>query len=81
MLFFKLLRKSKEYEWSKECETAFQSIKEYLGNALLLVNPSPSEILYIYLSITKKVVSDVLVGKKEDGKQLVYYVSQALTKS
>lgn len=34
---FKLLKKEKEFEWTKECETAFTRIKEKVITALILV--------------------------------------------
>jgi hypothetical protein len=34
---FKLLKKGKEFEWTKECEIAFTRIKEKVITALILV--------------------------------------------
>lgn len=34
---FKLLKKGKEFEWTKECEIVFTRIKEKVTTALILV--------------------------------------------
>lgn len=45
----------------------------------MLVIPMSSEDLYLYLSTTKKVVSIVLVTKRENEQVPIYYIGQALT--
>ncbi|KAK0575540.1 hypothetical protein LWI29_002328 [Acer saccharum] len=39
--FFKALKKGKRVEWNADCENAFQALKEYLGQAPLLLKPKP----------------------------------------
>jgi hypothetical protein len=53
--FFKISRKA--FMWSKECEEAFDKLKEYLMNPPLLSRPSEGEILYLYLAVSPSAVS------------------------
>ncbi|KAK1577423.1 hypothetical protein Q3G72_021637 [Acer saccharum] len=77
-LFFRAIKKGKGLEWSKECETAFQKLKEYLGRAPILSKPVVGETLYLYLSVTKVATSSVLIRLKEGVQRPVYYTSKAL---
>ena len=48
--FFKVLKKS--FEWTNECQKAFQDLKIYLTMASLLSPSVLGEELYLYLAIT-----------------------------
>ncbi|KAL0448807.1 UNVERIFIED_CONTAM: hypothetical protein Slati_1437100 [Sesamum latifolium] len=50
--FFKTLRKVKNFEWTKECQQAFEDLKTYLMKLPLLVKPVPGDTLYLYISST-----------------------------
>ena len=50
--FYQLLKKWKEFQWIEECEKAFQDLKEYLMQALMLSAPEPSKDLFTYLSMS-----------------------------
>ncbi|KAK4391974.1 hypothetical protein Sango_1975200 [Sesamum angolense] len=41
--FFKTLRKVKDFEWTKECQQAFEYLKAYLAKPPLLVKPMPGD--------------------------------------
>ena len=74
--FFKILRKA--FEWSEECERAFQELKRYLASPPLISTPVPKEELLLYLAISPSAVSSALV-REEHGIQFpVYYTSRAL---
>jgi uncharacterized membrane protein YbhN (UPF0104 family) len=60
LLFFKILRKA--FGWSKECEEAFNKLKEYLSNPSLLIRPTKGEILCLLFSCIS------LGGKHGTGK-------------
>lgn len=62
--FFKVLRKTENFEWNKECKEAFENLKLYLSSSPLLSKPEEGEPLYIYLAITPKVVIFVLVKSR-----------------
>lgn len=57
--FFKILRKA--FEWTEECQIAFEDLNEYLMNPPLLNLPIPGETLYLYLAISDVTVSTTLV--------------------
>ncbi|KAL0415825.1 UNVERIFIED_CONTAM: Ribonuclease HI [Sesamum latifolium] len=75
--FFKTLRKVKNFEWTKECQQAFEDLKAYLAKLPLLVKPVPGDTLYLYIS-TPQVVSSVLVREEEGNQTPIYYVSKVL---
>ncbi len=63
--FFKILKKA--FSWTKECERAFEELKNYLANPPLLIRLVEGEILYLYLAVSRSAVSLVLV-REESGK-------------
>ncbi|KAL0349601.1 UNVERIFIED_CONTAM: hypothetical protein Sradi_4109300 [Sesamum radiatum] len=66
--FFKTLRKVKDFEWTEECQQAFEELKAYLTKLPLLVKPIPGNTLYLYMSATFQTISSALV-REEDGAQ------------
>ncbi|KAK4383251.1 hypothetical protein Sango_2794000 [Sesamum angolense] len=76
--FFKVLRKTKNFEWDASYQQAFEELKKYLAGLPLLVKPAQGYTLYLYLSVTPKAIGSVLV-REEEGKQMpIYYVSKVL---
>ncbi|KAK3000332.1 hypothetical protein RJ639_022447 [Escallonia herrerae] len=76
--FFKVLKNMKIFEWTAECQTSFDELKEYLASPPLLSKPVMGEDLFLYLAVAESAVSAVLV-REQDGQQLpVYYVSKVL---
>ena len=59
--FYQLLKKWKGFQWTEECEEAFQDLKKYLVRIPILLAPEPTEDLFIYLSVSEHVVSAVLL--------------------
>ncbi|KAL0456895.1 UNVERIFIED_CONTAM: Retrovirus-related Pol polyprotein from transposon opus [Sesamum latifolium] len=76
--FFKTLRKAESFSWNKECQEAFDKLKEYLSKPPLLTKPQVGEMLYIYLSASEEAVSAVLVRAEGREHQPVYYISKVL---
>ncbi|KAL0410493.1 UNVERIFIED_CONTAM: hypothetical protein Slati_3639000 [Sesamum latifolium] len=76
--FFKTLRKVKKFEWTQECQQAFEEFKTYLAKLPLLVKPVPGDTLYLYISATSQAISSVLVREEEGNQTPIYYVSKAL---
>ena len=62
--FFKVLKKA--FEWTNDCQRAFQDLKVYLTTAPLLSPSVLGEELYLYLAVTPHVVSSALV--REEGR-------------
>lgn len=76
--FFDTLRGAKNFEWTPECQFAFEEIKKYLSKPPLITKVLPREEVYLYIASSPKVVETVL-NKEEDGIQKpIYYVSHAL---
>ena len=64
--FFRTLRKS--FEWTDECQRAFEDLKKYLSSPLLLNPSKPGEELYLYIAVSQAAVSATLV-REEEGTQ------------
>ncbi|KAL5738359.1 hypothetical protein ACOSP7_031120 [Xanthoceras sorbifolium] len=76
--FFNVLKGNKKFEWTEECERAFQELKEYVGRAPLLSKPRDEEKLIIYLAVTQHAISAVLIRKENKIQLPIYYVSKQL---
>ncbi|XP_027150213.1 uncharacterized protein LOC113750438 [Coffea eugenioides] len=75
--FFKVLKKADSFSWTKECQQAFEQLKEYLHRLPTLTSPRPGDRLFLYLSAAVEALSAVLV--REEGVQVpIYYVSRVL---
>ena len=66
--FFKILRKA--FEWTDECQKAFEELKAYLASLPLLSPSKPSEELSLYLAISPTAVNSLLSGRKAEGSYL-----------
>ena len=71
--FFRILRKS--FEWTAECQQAFEELKAYLSSPPLLSSTQPGEELFLYLVVSPAAVSTALVREEEKVQRPVYYVS------
>nr|KYP47653.1 Transposon Ty3-G Gag-Pol polyprotein [Cajanus cajan] len=65
------------FEWSDECEKAFQTLKERLGSPPVLSKPDPEVPIVVYLCVSNDTISTVLIQEKE-GQQPIYFVSRML---
>ena len=74
--FFKTLKKA--FQWTEECQKAFEELKVYLSSPPLLSPSQTGEELYLYLAVSASVVSLVLICKEERIQKPVYYTSRAL---
>ncbi|GKV51993.1 hypothetical protein SLEP1_g58603 [Rubroshorea leprosula] len=60
--FFKALREPKNFQWTNECQQAFNELKKYLALAPLLSKPVEGKSLYLYMGVTEEAaVADFLV--------------------
>ena len=73
--FFHTLRKS--FEWTNECQKAFEDLKKYLSSPPLLNLSKLGEELYLYLAILQAAVSVALVREEDGSQRLVYFISRA----
>ncbi|KAL0446276.1 UNVERIFIED_CONTAM: putative protein K02A2.6 [Sesamum latifolium] len=76
--FFKILRKVKSFEWTKEFQQAFEDLKTNLARLPLLVKPVPGDTLYLYISTIAQTVSSVLLREEAGNQTPIYYVSKVL---
>ena len=73
---FKILKKA--FEWTDECQKAFQDLKTYLTTTSLLSPFVPGEELHLYLTVTLHAVSSTLIREEGRVQIPVYYTSRAL---
>ena len=71
--FFRILRKA--FEWTDDCQRAFEDLKAYLTSAPLLSPSVLGEELYLYLAVTPHAVSSALIREEERVQKPVYYTS------
>ena len=74
--FFRTLNKS--FEWTVECQQAFEDLKAYLYSPLLLSPSKLGEELFLYLAMSSAVVSTALVREEDKVQKPMYYTSRAL---
>lgn len=74
--FFASIKKKEKFEWTTECEDAFQQIKSFLSSPPILQRPNKNAILFLYLAISEKAMSIVLVEESETGEKPIYFVSR-----
>ena len=73
--FFRILRKS--FEWTDECQKAFEDLKKYLSSPPLLSSSRPGEELYLYIAVSQAAVSAVLVKEEGGSQRPIYFISRA----
>ncbi|GKV32843.1 hypothetical protein SLEP1_g41411 [Rubroshorea leprosula] len=76
--FFKALREPKNFQWTDECQSAFDELKQYLASAPLLSKPAEGESLCMYLGVTEEAVSSVLLREENKNQKPICYVSKVL---
>ena len=76
--FFLLINKWKGFEWSTECEVAFQQLKDYLAQLPVMPSPELDEVLFAYIAMASYTVSLVLIRVDNGVQRPVYYVSKSL---
>ncbi|XP_065616445.1 uncharacterized protein LOC136061919 [Quercus suber] len=79
--FFSLINKWKGFEWTKECASTFQQLKDYLVRPLITSSPKPDEVLFAYIAVVPCAVSLVLIRVDQGVQRPIYYVSKSLHKA
>ena len=74
--FFRTLKKA--FQWTEECQLAFEQLKSYLMAPPLLSPSILGEELYLYLAVSTTVVSFALIREEDHVQKLVYYTRRAL---
>nr|AAT81681.1 putative retrotransposon protein [Oryza sativa Japonica Group] len=78
LLFFKTLRGAGKFNWTPECQAAFDELKQDLQSPLALISPASGSELLLYLAALPVAVSVALVQETDLGQKPVYFVSEAL---
>ena len=60
--FFHTLKKS--FEWSTECQQAFDDLKAYLSSPLLLSPFKPGQKMFLYLAVSPTAINVALVREE-----------------
>ncbi|VFQ62673.1 unnamed protein product [Cuscuta campestris] len=76
--FFGTLKKFPKFQWTPECQTAFEELKKYLLTPQVLAKPVKGEKLYLYLGVSPRAISSVLLREEGDTQRPIYYVSRTL---
>ena len=76
--FYRLLNKWKDFEWTEECASAFQQLKDYLSRPPIMSRPEADEVLFAYIAVAAYAVSLVLLRVDSGVQRPVYYVSKSL---
>jgi hypothetical protein len=79
--FFQLLKKGTTFKWDDSCVAAFENLKKYLSSPMILSNPVPAEPLFLYLAVSERAVSAVLIRIKDTVQCPVYYTSKTMTEA
>ena len=73
-----MINKWKGFEWTEECATAFQQLKDYLARPPIMFSPEPDEVLFAYIVVALYAVSLVLIRVDCGVQRPVYYVNKSL---
>ena len=73
--FFRVLKKS--FEWTDECQKAFEDLKKYLSSQPLLSPSMLGEELYLYIAVSQAAISAALVRDEGGSQRPVYFISRA----
>ncbi|XP_027910365.1 uncharacterized protein LOC114169424 [Vigna unguiculata] len=76
--YFQCLKKNEKFQWTDQCEEAFQKLKEYLGKPPVLCKPEKGTDLVLYISVTEHAVSSMLVRECGGDQKPMYFVSKVL---
>ena len=76
--FFILMNKWKGFDWTEECSSAFQQLKEYLSRPSIMSRLEVDEVLFAYIAMALHAVSLVLIRVDSSIQRPVYYVSKSL---
>ncbi|CAL2257562.1 unnamed protein product [Prunus armeniaca] len=78
-MFTPLLKKGKPYEWSKECQEAYQQVQQLITKLPTMRAPILGLPLKFYLTATNATVGALLAQDDHGGeKSPIYYVSRQL---
>lgn len=77
-LMFTLLTKDAKFQWTPECQQAFEIIKEKIMTTPVLQGPKWNLPFHIHLDASDKEIGVVLGQQEEKDPYVIYYISQNL---
>lgn len=77
----RLTEKTREFQWTADCEEAFQSLKTKLSTAPILAFPHPGVPFIVDADASNAGIGAVLSQKIDGIERVIAYGSRALTKS
>ena len=76
--FLPVDQQMERFEWTEECATAFQQLKDYLARPPIMSSPEPDEVFFAYIVVALYAISLVLIRVDGGVQRPVYYVSKSL---
>ena len=74
-----LTKKGVEYDWTEECQSAFETLKGKLTQASILGYPDFDKMFYLFTDVSGIGLGAVLVQKDDQGKEkVIAYASRTL---
>ncbi|KAF8087329.1 hypothetical protein N665_0589s0010 [Sinapis alba] len=67
------LKGNKKFEWSEQCQKAFQQLKHYLATPPVLAKPIEGEPMFLYIAVSATAVSGVLIREKRGEQKPNFY--------
>ena len=64
-----MLKKNSEIKWTNQARSSFQSIKEAIMTAPMLINPDFDKDFYIFSFASKDTIAAVLLQKNDEGQE------------
>ena len=65
----KLLKKDAKFEWDKEGNEAFATIKDCISRSPVLISPDYSKDFQIFSFASKDIIVGVLLQKNKEGQE------------
>jgi hypothetical protein len=63
--FFKIMMNIINFEWTPDCQKAFEELKAYLSYPKILSQPTENESLILYFGVSDQIVSVMLVREEK----------------
>ena len=81
MPVYRLTKKDVVFEWSNECQRAFDMLKKMISTTLVMISPDWDKIFHVYTDASDIALGSALMQEQIYGYiQSIYYASMALTK-
>ncbi|CAN1346849.1 Retrovirus-related Pol polyprotein from transposon 297 [Linum perenne] len=76
--FFATLKNASKFAWNDKCNKAFEELKQFLITPPVLASPKLNEALFLYIAISPKAISAILVRRDDKTEHPIFYTSKTL---